>query len=71
MNKLTKLIQPVSRLICAVSGFVLLGVGAADIQSDHVQKGGALVGAAVPLVGFVIGKKNLNKENEEGTTDGN
>jgi hypothetical protein len=70
MKKLNKMIQPVSRLICAVSGFVLLALGATDIQNDEVAKGSALIAPSIPLIGFVVGKKTPKGSNEGGDNNG-
>jgi hypothetical protein len=70
MKKINELLEPVTKLVCALAGFALLGLGAMDVQSDQVEKGSTLNGVSVPLVGYVVGKKNGAKKNEEGEDNG-
>jgi hypothetical protein len=71
MNELNKLVQPISRLVCAVAAFTLLTLGALDVQSDKIEKGSKLIGVSVPLVGFVVGAKGGKDANGGGQKNGN
>jgi hypothetical protein len=49
-----------NRILCTVAGFGLLGLGVFDIQSGDPEKGTPIVGAAAPLIAYVVGTKSPN-----------